>query len=133
LTRRAPVAGTYSLFANYTGANTGTVTLTLHAVPADVSGSILTDGTAAPVDITTPGQNGSLTFSGTATHRMSLKVSAGPSGSVSLRKPDGSEQASVTRRRGGSVHGAATLATTGTYAIKVDPRTRHWHGDPQPL
>jgi YD repeat-containing protein len=115
-----PVAGTYTLFVNYSNANTGSVTVTRHAVPADVSGTIPTDGTATAVVITTPGQNGELTFSGTSTHRMSLKVSSGPAGSVSLRKPDGSQVAAVTSGPATFME-PQTLDTTGTHAVRVNP------------
>jgi hypothetical protein len=116
-----PVAGTYSLFTNYDQANTGNVTLTLYSVPADVSGTITAGGSSVNVPITTPGQNGALTFSATAGDRVSLQVSSGPSGTVYLLRPDGSQQAFVYSGFFSTLMEPQTLATTGTYTIKVDP------------
>jgi YD repeat-containing protein len=116
-----PASGTYSLFTNYDQANTGSVTLTLYSVPADVSGSITPGGSSVNVGITTPGQNGLLTFSGTSGDRVSLNVSSGPSGTVTLRRPDNSQQAFVYTGFLGPFMEPQTLASTGTYSITVDP------------
>ena len=59
-----PVTGTYSLFADYMGINTGNVTLTLYAVPADFSDSVTPSqaGASKAVALTVPGQNGAVAF-----------------------------------------------------------------------
>jgi YD repeat-containing protein len=116
-----PATGTYSLFVDYLHANTGSVDLTLYSVPADISDTITADGSSKGVSIGTPGQNASLSFSGTANQRVSLNVSSGPSGSVALVRPDGSTQESVNSGTIAKFMEPQELATTGTYAIKVDP------------
>jgi YD repeat-containing protein len=119
-----PVSGTYSLFVDYTGINTGTVTLTLYAVPADFVDSVTPSqaGAAKSVPLTVPGQNGHVTFSGTANQRISVKVSsASPTGTVSLRKPDGSSQASVSSGFVATFMDTQVLASSGTSTLKVDP------------
>jgi YD repeat-containing protein len=120
-----PSSGTYSLFGDYTAANTGSFNVTLYSVPADVSGTITPTvppgDSSVNVSISTPGQNGTLTFAGTSAHRYSLKASSGPSGSVSLVRPDGSTQASLTSGALAAFMEPQTLATTDTYSLKVDP------------
>jgi hypothetical protein len=119
-----PVTGAYSLFADYLSANTGNVTLTLYAVPADVTGTITPTqaGDTESVGVTVPGQNGTLTFSGTVDQRISVKIASGaPSGTVSLRRPDDSIQASVTSGIAAAFLDTQVLASTGTYTVKVDP------------
>jgi YD repeat-containing protein len=117
-----PASGPYSVFTNYAHAGVGTVTHTLYAVADDITGTISPGGSAVPVAITTPGQNGSLTFAGTASQRVSLTVSAAPFGTVSLRKPDGTAQASISTNPSlVRFMEPQTLATTDTYAIKVNP------------
>jgi YD repeat-containing protein len=116
-----PSSGTYSLFADFSGANTGSVTLTAYAVPADVSNTITSinlGGSAVGVPITTPGQNGVLTFSGTSGHRYSVSVSAGPSGSVALKRPDGTTQASVNSGALAAFIEPQTLSTTDAYSLR---------------
>jgi hypothetical protein len=119
-----PVSGDYSIFTDYAQAATGSLTHTLYAVADDITGTIAPGGSPVGVTITTPGQNGSLTFSGTANQRVSLLVSAAPFGTVSLRKPDGTAQASVSTNPSFTrFMEPQTVATTDTYAIKVDPDT----------
>jgi YD repeat-containing protein len=119
-----PSTGTYSLFADYLAANTGNVTLTLYSVPADVSGTITPAqaGDSEAVAVTVPGQNGVLTFSGTANQRISVKTSSfSPTGSVTLRRPDDSVQATISSGIAAAFMDTQVLATTGTYSVKVDP------------
>jgi hypothetical protein len=68
-------AGTYTVKVDPQDFSTGSLTLTLYTVPNDISGTISANGTATTVSITTPGQNASLTFSGTQHQRISLLVS----------------------------------------------------------
>lgn len=65
-TKTLSATGTYTIFIDPTGAYTGNVTVTLYNVPADVQGAIVINDPATPVTIGTPGQNGQLTFAGTA-------------------------------------------------------------------
>jgi len=124
-----PAAGTYTVKIDPVDIATGSVTLTLYNVPADTSSSITPGGAAVTVTTTTPGQNGVLTFSGTAGQRVFLKGTNGMTGqvgfacdvNVSLLNPDGSTLAAATCMEGSGFIDVKTLATTGTYTIKVDP------------
>ena len=98
---------------------TGTVTVTAYDVPADTTGSISIDGSANVV-IGTPGQNGTLTFSGTSGSRVSVKVTGSPTGTLYLKKPDGSTLSSVGIGSSSFME-PQTLPDTGTYTLLVDP------------
>jgi len=114
--------GFYAIDANPTGIATGTLTLTLYHVPADISGTIDDNGIGVAVTTTVPGQNASLAFGGTASQRVSLMVSSGPSSRVSLRRPDGSEQAHLaTSGIFNAFLEPQTLTTAGFYAIDANP------------
>jgi YD repeat-containing protein len=117
-----PTTGTYSVFVNPSAANTGSATLTLYDVPDDVTGSITPGGSAQTVGITTPGQNGFLTFSGTSGQRVSLKTNSGaPNGSTSVLKPDGSTLHTTSFGTFEAFMEPKTLTATGTHTLKVDP------------
>ena len=91
-----PVAGTYKLKLDPIGANTGSATLKLYTVPADIS-TITKNGATATPTTTVPGQNATVTFTGVATdppYTLSLGPSiaapvlitiTGPNGVVSIR------------------------------------------------
>jgi YD repeat-containing protein len=125
-----PTTGAYSILINPASTVTGSLTLTLYDVPADVSGSITAGGSAVTVTTTTPGQNGVLTFSGTANQRISLRGTNGVSGQIGLtcdidatiRKPDGSTLATSCMEGSGYID-LTILPTTGTYSILVNPTT----------
>jgi YD repeat-containing protein len=117
-----PEAGTYKLFADYNGAGTGSVTLTAYLVPPDVTGSVTPGGSSVNVVITTPGQNGELTFSGTSGQRVSLRTApSAPFGSVSLHRPNGTQQALVSTGIAAAFMEPQTLSETDTYSIRVNP------------
>jgi YD repeat-containing protein len=111
----------YTIVVDPIGTATGSLTLTLYNVPPDITGTIPEDGTNHGVTMSTPGQNARVTFSGAAAQRVSLKVSAGPTGNVFVYKPDRSLLASVAI---GPVFptfiDTQALPTTGLYAIVVD-------------
>lgn len=125
-TRVLADTGTHSVFADLSEANTGSVSLTLYDVPADVTGTITPGNPPSPaqVAIATPGQNGSLTFSGAPGDRVCLKVDPfAPSGTVKLLNPDASTIASVTSGIAAGFIDTRTLAQSGTHAVSVDPLT----------
>jgi hypothetical protein len=121
--------GEYTLEVDPSGTGTGNITLTLYAVAADSTGTITAGGSAVTVTNTSPGQNGTRTFSGTANQRVSLNltsVSVGSSGTCRLKvyiyKPDASTLASNTCvSTAGAFIDTQTLPSTGTYSILVDP------------
>jgi YD repeat-containing protein len=126
-----PATGTYTILvgsldsgSNASGA--GTVTMALYDVPPDVNGSITPGGQAAQITITSPGQNGRLTFSGTAGRNVSLNipVTTVPNGTVSIFLPDGSllvGGSTVFSSSYGGFIEPKTLPVTGTYTILADP------------
>jgi hypothetical protein len=124
-----PVTGTYTILVDPQSAATGSVTLTLYDVPADVVTTI-TFGTSATVTATTPGQNAKATFAGTAGQRVAVRVSSVTIGTsttgsvkVSLLKPDGTTLKSVTLGTSGGAIDATLLPVSGTYTILVDPQS----------
>ncbi|WDH34138.1 Ig-like domain-containing protein [Pseudomonas chlororaphis] len=128
-----PTTGTYTIYLNPGSADIGSMTFHLISVPADVTGTISIDGADATLTTTAIGQNGSLTFSGTAGQRIYLSTpnSTYPSTrseSVILYKPDASGNASTSNGyiynamwSTGSYTDTLTLPTTGTYTIYLNP------------
>lgn len=116
-----PVSGTYSIFIDPQIAAVGSMTLTLYAVPADVTGTIAIGGLPVSVTITTPGQNAQLTFAGTAGQIIEVDWF----GEVSfftnprINKPDGT----LLIDDYGSFLGddIYQLPVTGTYTLLIDP------------
>src|SRR5439155_16979427 len=110
----------------------GDVTLTLYDIPADFTGTIVADGLSPViVSITTPGQNGALTFAGTAGQRMSLRGSNGSiAGQIWLacdvnvsivRASDNLTVAAPACMEGDGFIDPVPLPTTDTYKIFIDP------------
>ncbi|WP_326557257.1 RHS repeat-associated core domain-containing protein [Micromonospora sp. NBC_01796] len=124
-----PVAGTYTILLNPEGMYTGAVSLQLYAVPADVAAS--TTPGAAPVTLTTtvPGQNGVLSFTGTAGQRISVQGTAGTYGTYNatavVRKPDGTNLGSSAYCGATCFFDATTLPVAGTYTILLNPETTY--------
>ncbi len=121
--RLLPSSGTFSIFVDPVGANTGSVTLALHDVPADVSGELVAGGAALTVAITTPGQNARLTFQGTAGRRVSFVLSSVSisSSQVTILRPDGTTLAAVLVSPTGRTF-TLDLNAIGTYVVLLDPR-----------
>jgi YD repeat-containing protein len=113
---------TYTVNVDPSGNSTGTTTLTAYDVPADVTGTITPGGASQAASLNTPGQNAQYTFSGTAGQRVSLKVDPNaPTGTVSIKKPDGSTLASTPSGVSTGFIDATSLPTTGTYTVFADP------------
>jgi YD repeat-containing protein len=117
-------AGTYTLWVQHISTYVGSETLQLYNVPADATGTIMIGGSPVSVTTTVPGQNASLTFSGTSGQRVSMNLTSGSYSScyLTLKNPDG------TTLTSGSCSGAtgfvdtAALGQTGTYTIFIDPQ-----------
>lgn len=103
------------------------ITLKLFTVAADISGSLLINGAAFPVTITTPGQNALLTFPGNLNQTITMHITSntftgGVSPLIQLLRADG-----TTVVQSGSVGATSfnfssqVLPATETYQIKVDP------------
>ncbi len=127
--RTLPSTGTYTITVDPVDVAVGSLTLTLYDVPADTTGTITPGGPSVTVTTTTPGQNGTLTFAGTAGQRISLNGTNGMTGqvpfacdvNVSILNPDSSVLAAPTCMEVSGFIDVKTLGTTGTYTIKIDP------------
>ena len=135
-TKVLPQTGTYTILVDSQGADLGSMTLTLYDVPPDLTGTIAIGG--GPVSLTlapTPGQNATLTFSGTASQRVSLRLSNVTIGNtsccgarISMFKPDGTTVVPpiLVGTFGATI--TATLPVTGTYSIGIDPQQAYVGG-----
>ncbi|HET9665961.1 MAG TPA: hypothetical protein VFP09_04370, partial [Desertimonas sp.] len=135
-TKVLPMTGTYTILVDPQGADLGSMTLNLYDVPADLTGTIAIGG--GPVSLTlapTPGQNATLTFSGTAGQRVSLRLSNVTIGNtsccgakISMLKPDGTTVVPpiLVGSFGATIN--ATLPVTGTYSIGIDPQQAYVGG-----
>jgi RHS repeat-associated protein len=123
--------GTYTIQVDPTGSVTGSITLTLYTVPADISGTITPgNGTQTPTAFTigTPGQGAAYTFTGTLNQRISIQLqpptsgSSIPSGYVRLIKPDGTELINSGIFSNSAAYiDTQTLPVAGTWTVVVDP------------
>ncbi len=128
-TQTLPATGTYTILVNHRSFTTGSLTLTLNDVSADVTATIVPGG--PPVTVTTNdiGQNVQVTFDGTAAQRISLRITGvamtGGNGNVdvSIKNPDGTTLVSNGFiGSGGGYIDTRILPVTGTYTILVDPQ-----------
>jgi hypothetical protein len=115
--------GTHTIFVDMWNAGTGTISFRAYTVPADPTASVTVNGSAASVSLTTPGQNGTVTFSGTANQQVTVRVTGNsiPTGQVTLRKPDGSYVTSAYIGGASFNLTQVTLSVTGTYSILINP------------
>lgn len=116
-----PVNGTYKVQVDPSGANLGSATI---AVGGDVFGTVTPGGSAATTTITSPGQSGWLTFNGTLNQRISVKLTnvTIQSGSVSIRKPDGSIIGNTLQiGSNNNFIDTVTLPVAGQYKVLIDP------------
>jgi hypothetical protein len=135
-TRVLPASGTYTILVDPQLADIGSMTLTLYGVPPDLTGSIAIGG--PPVSLTlgpVPGQNATLTFSGTAGQRVSLRLSNVTIGNtsccgarISMLKPDGTNLVPPILVGSFGATITATLPVTGAYSIGVDPQGAYTGG-----
>ena len=127
--RTLPVSGTYKIFIDPQGTAKGAMTLTLYNVPADDSKALTVGGPSDSLTTTVPGQNANATFTGSPGQRVSLQLSSASFGTsptagakVSILNPDGTVLAApASFGTNGSFVDTKTLATAGTYKIRIDP------------
>jgi YD repeat-containing protein len=124
-TQILPTNGTYVVLLDPSSTNIGSATLTLYDVPADTSGTVSIGGGATTVTTTVPGQNGRLTFSGTAGTRATVRITTNTMSTtaVSLLNPDGTLLVSASSSGASFVLTTQTLPVTDTYTIKIDPNS----------
>jgi len=123
-----PVAGTYTVLLDPAGTAVGSATLQLYNVGSDITGPIVPGGAPVPVTTTVPGQNVTLTFTGTTNQQVSLAMTGSTYPYVGLfhvlaiKKPDGTTLASVNFTNGPTASiGTQTLPVAGTYTVLLDP------------
>ncbi|MGH9240431.1 MAG: hypothetical protein ACRD3G_20485 [Vicinamibacterales bacterium] len=130
-----PASGTYTLVVNPDDIATGTVAARLYNV-THLTGTITSDGTPATVQVTTPGQNGYLTFEGIAGQRITATMTAVsptafPStwGYLHIQNPSNTSIASSIACCGSTSVFLDTieLPAAGTYRAMVDPSST-WTG-----
>lgn len=115
--------GTYTVFTNYLEQATGTVINTLYDVPADTTGTVTVNGSAVAVPLSTAGQKGTLTFSGTSGQLITVRMTGNTFGQVDVKllKPDSTQLAIKTSSSSSFNMDQQTLPSTGTYTVVVDP------------
>jgi hypothetical protein len=138
-TQLLSTTGTYQLWVQHSGTNTGSVTLQIASVPADFTGTITVPAagqTGPAVRVPTSGslavgQNGILSFSGTTGQRLSFNVlnptigTASSSCSVRVKDPSTNQTQIASGQCGTGASGyidAVTLTSTGTFTILIDPQ-----------
>jgi subtilisin family serine protease len=124
--RTLPQTGTYTVFVNPNSSYTGATTLNLYTVPPDLLVAGSAGGAAVGLSLTTPGQNGRITFTGSAGQRVSVQLTSDTikQAYVSILKPDGTGVGSQTLMvTGGGFVDTRTLPVAGTYTVLVDPNT----------
>jgi hypothetical protein len=123
--KNLPVNGTYKILVDPKYDYTGKMTLRLYDVPTDFSGSIA-PGTPVAVSTSIPGQNGLLTFSGVAGHRVAVNLTDSTYNSAKLRiyKPDTTLLFPTAMQfgHGGNFLEPKSLPDTGTYTLQIDPQ-----------
>ena len=117
-----PTTGTYTLSLNPMWLYTGQATVKLYTV-VDVTGSLTIGGAAVPISLSTPGQIAQLTFSGTASQLLTVRITSNTISSVTVKllKPDATVLTSTTSSVASFNLTQQTLPTTGTYTVAVDP------------
>jgi len=130
-TTTLPVNGTYTIVLDPQNSATGSATVTAYDVPADATNVFTEEGDDLTVAVSTPGQNGALTFDEVADEPVSFDftdVTVGSSGCcstlVKIKKPDGTIWNNATTyvgTSGGNID-MLTAPATGTYTLVVDPQ-----------
>jgi hypothetical protein len=116
--------GPHTLWGDPSGSSTGTLTLRLYDVPADVATPITPNGTPVTATLPVPGQRAALPFSGTAGQRASVYLDQlGFDGSAWIRQPDQSVLGPVQAFSTGQTRYVEipVFPATGTYHVLVDP------------
>jgi hypothetical protein len=119
-----PADDTYSIVVDASGTYTGSTTVTLYNEPADPTAA-LTSGNPGTLSTTTPGQNASFTFNGTAGWNLSLKLTnvSTPILNIVVKNPDGTTLMPALGVVGSKWIEPLDLTQTGTYTIRIDPQS----------
>lgn len=119
--RTLGTTGTYSLLVDPNLAFTGSMTLTLYDVPADVTGTLAVNGPAQTVTTTAPGQNAVLTFTGSAGQPVTVRGANSTQGCVTVlvKRPDNATVSISPCTASYSL--TTTSSTAGTFTLTLDP------------
>jgi hypothetical protein len=101
------------------------VTLTLYDVPADYTGSLPIGASPTPISLS-PGQGTSLTFVGTATQQVTVRLTGNTIGKTTVRllappPPNGPQLTLRTSSLTAFNLTTVTLSTSGNHTIVIDP------------
>ena len=130
-TKTLPETGDYMILVDPQGTASGSMTLELYDVPPDATADMTPGGPPVGVTMNTPGQNGRVSFDGSAGRRVALELTGVTIGTssccstkVSILKPDGTALASATTvgTSGGFID-TKTLPAAGSYTVLVDPQS----------
>jgi hypothetical protein len=116
--------GTWTVVVDPAFAVTGTATLQIFNV-VDQTGTANLNGTPINVNLSTPGQNASFTFSGTAGQKVSeyLASSTFPAPCIlTVLRPDNSVFANTSCASPSAFLDATALDATGTWTVVIDPQ-----------
>ncbi len=121
-----PADGAYTVEFRPQDGKTGALTLRLHEV-APLTGSVTLGGAASTLTVTTPGQNGTWSFAGTAGQNVSFDFTDADFASsldarVTVRLPDGTVLVPATYCGKNCFLEPVALPVTGTYTVEFNPR-----------
>ncbi len=121
--RLLPASATYTIIVDANPGNTGSITLSLYDVPPDPTGTVTVGGASAPIATTVPGQNATVTFSGSLNQTVTVHLTSNTMGlaTVSLLKPDGSVLTTTQSSAAAFNLASQALPVAGTYSIFIDP------------
>lgn len=120
--------GTYSIQITPDPSFSGSLSMTATIVPTDVTSSVTASagGGSTTLALTTPGQNGRVTFTGLANHRMFIKFSASTimGGAGVLLDINGAPMTAESISKNDAFIDTVALPSSpasGTYTVLVDP------------
>ncbi|MFF7717534.1 RHS repeat-associated core domain-containing protein [Streptomyces sp. NPDC007988] len=123
---RAPLpAGMHRVFVRPSAPVTGRTTATL--IPDADGGTLTVGGGQRPVNLTTAGQHGHYTFTGTKNQRLTLAIATPPAAwYLSIYGPDGKWLVNDRSMSANTLTFAlAALPVDGTYTLTVDPTAQN--------
>jgi YD repeat-containing protein len=119
--------GTFTILGDPHSHDIGNFSARIYSVPADLNGSIQIGPAAIPVAVSNIGQNYNLTFEGSASQQVTVRITGSTYLCVGVRLLDSG--GTVLRSAGPCLTNfnlsPFTLPAAGTYTIKVDPSGAH--------
>jgi len=112
--------GTYKFYFAPNNGVSGSATFTLYNI-VNTTGSVTVNGFGVRVTLSTPGQNGKLTFSGTANQLVTVHVATNTTGgvTVALLNTTGGTMTSSSFSGASGTLAQQTLPTAGTYTVSI--------------